>query len=358
MNPDQLLDLKKDYNSLEAEKLLDSLANAKVIFPEKRKWHIAQCLRGFFRTNYRQLQAQAGRSMPYIQNESHTVPSKETRLAVFKACRNPRDQALVMIGATSAIALESLSKLRFYHFEEGWETQECPHISLPSDLVKGHGKGKYRGVRQETFITNEAKRVVIEYREWMEKNFGHKWTNEDYVFLSVKRNISEPLTIRMIAKKATILEQRANANFTFHDGRRIVQTALENAGCPINWIKKIKGRKVSGEEAPYSRPLIEQLRSKYKQALPDLEFLSEGVRVVDETKLNELELKVKELTAQVTTWQNNAVAEKLTVDILLRKLSNNGNIKINREGLERAIEEELNAHEEEPEIKPKGKVRR
>ena len=65
----------------------------------------------------------------------------------------------------------------------------------------------------------------------------------------------------MIARKATVLEYRANANFTFHDGRRIVQTALENSGCPINWIKKIKGRKVIGEEAPYSKPLIEQLRS-------------------------------------------------------------------------------------------------
>ena len=218
--------------------------------------------------------------------------------------------------------------------------------------MKGHGKGKYRGVRQETFITNEAKKVLIEYRAWMEKTFNHKWSNEDYVFLSIKRNISEPLSMRMIAKKATVLEQRANVNFTFHDGRRIVQTALENAGCSINWIKKIKGRKVSGEEAPYSHPLIEQLRAKYKDALPDLEFLSEGVRVVDETKLNELELKVKELTGQVEKWQTNAITEKLTLDILLSKLSNNGKIKINREGLERAIEEELDRHENEPEGYP------
>ena len=107
LDPNQLLALKSDFNSLEAERLLDNLANAKVIFPDKRKWHVAQCVRGFFRTNYQTAQAQAGRSMPYIQNESHTVPSKETRLAVFKACRNPRDQALVMIGTSSAIALES-----------------------------------------------------------------------------------------------------------------------------------------------------------------------------------------------------------------------------------------------------------
>jgi|GEM_PF-1162084 len=284
LNPDQLLALKSDYNSLEAEKLLDNLAYAKVEFPEKRKWHVAQCVRGFFRTNYRQLQAQAGRSMPYNPSETHTVPSKEKRLALFKACRNPRDQALVMVGTCSAIALDTMSMLRWHHFEEDWQNQEIPHISLPPDLVKGHGKGKYRGVRQETFVTPETKGILMEYREWFSNTFNHKWTSDDYVFLSVKRNIAEPLSKRMISKKATILEKRAKVDFTFHDGRRITQTALENAGCPNNWIKKIKGRKVSGEEAPYSKPLIEQLRAKYKDALPDLEFLNQSGRVVDEKK--------------------------------------------------------------------------
>jgi uncharacterized coiled-coil protein SlyX len=292
LNPNQLLELKKDYNSLDAEHLLDSMANVKVPFPEKRKWHVVMCVRGFFRANYRQLQAEAGRSMPYIQNESHILPSKQKRLALFKACRNPRDQALVMLGSTSALALETLSKLRFSHFEENWQNQEIPHISLPSDLLKGHGKGKYRGVRQETFITPEAKKIVIEYRQWMETTFGHKWSEDDYVFLSVKRNIGEPLTRRMLSKKATVLQQRATVDFTLHDGRRIVQTALENAGCPNNWIKKVKGRKCSGEEAPYSKPLIEQLREKYQAALIDLEFLSESN--VNIKKLNDLESKIGE----------------------------------------------------------------
>jgi uncharacterized coiled-coil protein SlyX len=292
LDPNQLLELKKDYNSLDAEHLLDSMANAKVPFPEKRKWHVVMCVRGFFRANYRQLQAEAGRSMPYIQNESRTLPSKEKRLALFKACRNPRDQALVMLASTSALALETLSKLRWHHFEEDWQTQEIPHISVPSDLLKGHGKGKYRGTRQETFITPETKKILIEYRAWMEKTFNHKWTEDDHVFLSVKRNIGEPLTQRMLSKKATVLQQRATVDFTLHDGRRIVQTALENAGCPNNWIKKVKGRKCSGEEAPYSKPLIEQLREKYQAALIDLEFLSESN--VNIKKLNDLESKIGE----------------------------------------------------------------
>ena len=318
-DPIQLLELKKDYNSLDAERLLDSMANAKVPFPEKRKWHVVMCVRGFFRANYRQLQAEAGRSMPYIQNESHTLPSKQKRLALFKACRNPRDQALVMLGSTSALALETLSKLRFSHFEEDWQNQEIPHISLPSDLVKGHGKGKYRGVRQETFITPEAKKILIEYRQWMESTFGHKWTEDDNVFLSIKRNIGEPLSQRMIAKKATVLQQRAKVDFTLHDGRRIVQTALENAGCPNNWIKKVKGRKCSGEEAPYSKPNIEQLRLKYREALPDLEFLSEADSTI-RGKIEQLSAKAAEKDEIIDSLVQNKSREREELGVLLKRL--------------------------------------
>jgi len=277
------------------------------------------CVRGFFRANYRQLQAGAGRSMPYIQNESHTLPSKQKRLALFKACRNPRDQALVMLGSTSALALETLSKLRFSHFEENWQNQEIPHISLPSDLLKGHGKGKYRGVRQETFVTPEAKKILIEYRQWMETTFSHKWTQDDYVFLSVKRNIGEPLTQRMFSKKATVLQERAKVDFTLHDGRRIVQTALENAGCPNNWIKKVKGRKCSGEEAPYSKPNIKQLRQKYREALPDLEFLSEADSTI-KGKIEELSAKAAEKDQIIESLVQNKSREREEFGVLLTRL--------------------------------------
>jgi hypothetical protein len=47
---------------------------------------------------------------------------------------------------------------------------------------------------------------------------------------------------------------------------------------------------VAGEEAPYSKPAIVQLREKYREALPELEFLSESD--VNVKKLTELEAKL------------------------------------------------------------------
>ena len=75
--------------------------------------------------------------------------------------------------------------------------------------------------------------------------------------------------------------------FSIHDGRRLVETALENVGTPRNWIQKIKGRKVRGEDAPYSKPAIEQLRGKYREVVGDLEFLGASqARFSDEDKEN------------------------------------------------------------------------
>jgi hypothetical protein len=43
-----------------------------------------------------------------------------------------------------------------------------------------------------------------------------------------------------------------------------------------NWARVLRGRKVAGSENPYSRPNIEQLRAKFKEAVPLLEFTSEA----------------------------------------------------------------------------------
>jgi hypothetical protein len=305
--PDELLALKCSFESLDAEKLLDKFVYSKIPFPDTRKWQITMKVRGFYRVNYRSLTRAAGK-MEYPPAKEPHIPSKQKRKVFFESCYNPRDEALVMAVSCTALALETLSMLRWYHFEEDWQAQEVPHISVPSDMLKGHGKGKYRGVRQETFLTPEAKAVFIKYREWFSKTFKHQWTEDDYVFLSTKRNIGEPITRNVMAVRMKRLSERSGVSWSIHDGRRIVQTALESVGTSINWIKKFKGRKVSGEESPYSKPNIEQLRSKYREALLDLEFLSESN--INVKKLNDLEQKLGEKDQVIESLVRNGTELK------------------------------------------------
>jgi hypothetical protein len=289
--PEELLAMKTDFQNFDVEGLLDKWVISKLEYPETRKWIIINTVRGFFRANWRQLQADAGKmEEPFACSSDKPKPlSQKKRRVFFNNCYTPRDKALVAVVSCSAIALETLSKLHWYHFEEDWINQEIPNISLPSELLKGHGKGKYRGVQQETFITPEAKTVLLDYRNWFAKVFNYQWNDDDYVFLQVRHHIGEPLVRIMIAKTFAKISLRSGVTWKTHDGRRIVQTALESVGCPNNWIKKVKGRKCSGEEAPYSKPAIEQLRSKYREAIPQLEFLTDRVEVKrDDDELNRL----------------------------------------------------------------------
>jgi hypothetical protein len=38
------------------------------------------------------------------------------------------------------MAAETLTKLRWSHFEEDWQRRDIPHSSIPSNILKGHGK--------------------------------------------------------------------------------------------------------------------------------------------------------------------------------------------------------------------------
>ena len=299
MTPDQLLDLKRNRDCLDAEHLVDRFA-VESPFPKSTTWTCLIAVKSFFRKSYQQLESECGR-FEYVVQNCHSFPSLTERLDVYRACFNQRDRALVCVVFTSGLALETLSKLRWNHFEKDWRTQDYPHISIPSELLKGHGVGKYRGVRQETFVTPLVKLELLKYRDWMTRHCGMIWQDDMNVFLRVNRKPGtayEPLTWNGLACLILAISRRANVKFSIHDGRRIVETALESVSCPRNWVQKIKGRKVRGEDAPYSRPAVEQLRTKYREALGELEFLGAGTSRAEELPLTEDEWQdLRELLA-------------------------------------------------------------
>jgi hypothetical protein len=273
LDPNALLELKKDANNLEAEHLLDRFV-VEAPFTDSVRWACSMVVRSFFKRNYRELQGEAGK-VDYVAKKDSRAATKGERFKFYEACFNPRDQALVLVAFSSGLAEESLTHLKWCHFEENWQNVETPHISLGSESIKGHGKGKYKGVRQETFISGEAKRALVKMMDWMIRNhLVVAWTPSDHVFLRINKPI-KPLGIDQITKIFYELSKRSGVKCTSHDGRRILETTLESAGVSRNWIQKMKGRKVRGEDAPYSRPAIEQLREAYKRALDEIEFLSE-----------------------------------------------------------------------------------
>lgn len=294
MTPPELLAAKeKDFNVSPPpniiEKLLDQFCGAKIPgFTTASKSIVSIAVKSFFKWNYRDL-AKASGVVAVDKVNPYNALTKEGLRKLWFTALNPRDRALITFTCSTGIAKETLSKLTWGHLENDWETKDLPCINIEAQFLKGHGLGKYRGVRQVTFLTNEARRDLKAYKDWIERKLGRNLTPQDHMWLETCKPY-RPISYETFGRLMVILSDNAGVPFSWHDGRRWVNTALEQIGISPNWARKIRGRKVKGEEAPYSQPLIEQLRAKYKEAVSLLEFTSETPTVS-----REIEQRVKAL---------------------------------------------------------------
>jgi integrase len=304
--PTELLALKKTNPSENfAEKLLDKFCGTKIEgFPESQKFVASVAVKSFFKHNYASLEKASG-NMTLEKSKPYNALSKEGLRKLYNHALNPRDRALIPFVTCTGIAKETLANLLWSHLEQDWEKKDLPCINLGPELLKGHGHGKYKDVRQITFLTPEAKAALKVYKEWVEKKLGRAVMPNEHIWLDTyqeirdgeKTGIYNPLTYHMFGHAILRLSKESGVPFSLHDGRRWVNTALEGIAISANWAHKIRGRKVRGEEAPYSQPLIEQLREKYRLAVPALEFTSETSSAVED-RLKSLEAFQKSLTPE------------------------------------------------------------
>jgi len=306
-DPNELLALKDDPKSRDAEYLLDNFV-ADEQLTNSIKVKVAISVKSFYKHNYRDL-AKASGQISFIKKGPYRRHSKEELLRIYRATQNPRDRALITFTWSTGIARGSLQKIQWKHLEPNWEKQELPHIGLPDKLIKGHGVGRYRGVEQHTFLTPEAKQDLVDYKDWLEKKRAVNVTPEDYIFVQTCKPY-RPLVWGTFSQIASELSLRSGVKFSWHDGRRYVETALEETKINPNWARKIRGRKVRGEEAPYSRPAVEQLRAAYKEAVPLLEFTQPTTLMAMQRRQEVLErLQAKWMSGEPLSPEERAEAE-------------------------------------------------
>ena len=272
IDPVKLLAMKDDRNNLEAEMLLEHFAADKNSgLTDAEKYVAAIAVKSFFKHNFRDLAKAAGAAAFQYQPKKQYKPSKEDLRKLYRKCFNPRDRSMLTMICSTAIAKGTLSELKWRNLEENWEEIDVPHIGIESGILKGHGRGKYKGVEQHCFLTPEAKCDLIEYKEWIERKFGRSLTKDDNIYWTTQEPF-EPLSYKRIGAIFYQMAKEARVPFSSHDARRYVETALEEIIINPNWLRKIRGRKVRGEEAPYSKPEIKKLRAAYKRAVTLLQF--------------------------------------------------------------------------------------
>lgn len=283
--------------------MLDDLV-ARNDMVNSKLFNIVVTVKSFFKWNRRDL-ARACGNVTLQKTKPYNALSKEVLRKLYDRALNPRDRALITFVTSTAIAKETLSKLKWSHLEANWENIDTPAIILDSSLLKGHGIGKYQNVKQITFLTPEAKRELKNYKEYMEDKLGRKLGPADHIWISIYRDSEkatyEPLRYDALGMHVTKMAKAAGVKFSLHDGRRWVNTALEQIGISQNWARKIRGRKVKGEEAPYSQPAIEQLREKFRQAVPLLEFTGTTEKPLPkevQDQIDELRAKQRQIEQQ------------------------------------------------------------
>lgn len=296
--PNELLAMKEDPRIKDAEYLLDQfVADETLGLTNSIKVAVVIAVKSFFKHNYCEL-ARASGQITFIKKFPYRKHNKQELLKIHRAAQNPRDRALITFTWSTSITKETLTNIQWKHLEPNWEGKETPHIGLPDKLIKGHGIGKYKGVRQETFLTPEAKRDLIDYKDWLERVKGLKITIEDRIFVELHPPYKS-MEYSTLSKISRVLSRRSGVEFSWHDARRYVETALEEIKIHPNWARKIRGRKVKGEEAPYSRPAIEQLRKAYREAVPLLEF-TQPTQLMELQKRQEI---VEELMDKITSGE-------------------------------------------------------
>jgi len=296
IEPPSLLDMKNN-GSLEAEYLLDDFASldgtADAPYPNSVMVNVVNAVRSYCRKNYQSLEPTAG-AITLRKVRAYRKHTQEQLRRIFNVCLNPRDKSLVATCFSTALAKETLMEFRWSHFEDDWENQATPHISIPDTLLKGHGRGRWKGVEQHTFLTPEAKRCLLNYRDWMRNTRQVEFRREGHIYLALHEPFGN-LTMNTLGMIHTRISERLPFKFSWHDGRRYVQTALEEAGLTRNWVQKIKGRRTRGEDAPYSLPEIEKLRTAFQKALPCLCFL-ETEALANRVEMDRVKLALGERT--------------------------------------------------------------
>jgi hypothetical protein len=306
LTPTQLLALKaQDPTANTVEKLLDDFCNLKDSeFKNAFKFQVSIAVKSFFRWNYRDL-AKACGAVTLEKKKPYNKLTKEGFRKLWSYTRNLRDRALIPFVLSTAVAKETLSLLQWRELEDNWESVELPCLNIPPEKLKGHGIGRYKGVRQITFLTGEAKRALLDYKDWMEKKLGCKMKPEDHIWLDI-RGSYKPLEYDSFSTIISRLSEDSGVSFTWHDARRWVNTTLEQIAISPNWAKKVRGRKVKGEDAPYSQPAINQLREKFREAVPLLEFTSETTNLEERVKRQEVvtEIQAKLMSGEPLTTQD------------------------------------------------------
>ena len=299
-DPDELLRLKpsvlemfsyvqegkklEDIDEHGAENLLeDYLANK---FNGEDKKRIKDAVISFYKHNRRPLAHDVAEAVYQRRKSSseYRMPTTTDLDQMAKACVEYRDSFLVWFLASTGMRRETATLVNFGDLKEmrviNNQLQPVPLLANEKQgeldrvvpvyvFVEGERlKGRYEGNEQQTFLHFEAYEHLEAYMKWL-RHEGVIITHETPLFVQIRKphtRINKCVPYGVV-KDACVSAFGNGKTYSPHDLRRFNQTQLERAKTPDNWVKKIQGKKIPRQQAPYSLPSIADLHKAYNEAV-------------------------------------------------------------------------------------------
>jgi hypothetical protein len=148
-------------------------------------------------------------------------------------------------------------------------------LEIESARLKGAGIGKYKGLKQITFLHKFAHDKLEAYRREAQKK-GYDMKPDSPIFIAYwSQGQIRPLTSKAMGCLFDDFSLAAwgdfsKKRFSPHDLREFFQSALESANIHANLISPIMAHKVAGIDQNYSSHEATELQKKYETALPFL----------------------------------------------------------------------------------------
>lgn len=228
----------------------------------------------FYKHNWRNLNPNVASNIQR-QEPKKRCPSIQDVEDLEDAMTCQRDKSLLWFFESTAIRVGTVLKLKWHDLKETKDSEIPYQIEIESARLKGSGKGKYSGVRQVAFLHSLAAKKLEEYKIEAERK-GYKLTDDSPIFVAYnKGGRITPLLENAIGKIFTDASLVAwhdleTKRYSMHDFRDFMQSKLESAGINANMISPMLAHKVKGVDQHYSNHQAEELREKYRSALPYL----------------------------------------------------------------------------------------
>jgi hypothetical protein len=332
--PDQLIELKieglKNTGELKefiAEDLLESFF-VKCEYSKNAKLQIRNSVMSFYKWNRRPLNPITAINVKNIPAPKKRTPIDKDILKLEANMSNAKSKAILWFIASTSCRIDTVTKL-FWKDLKPTDNAEVPFaIEIEAERLKGAGLGKYKDIKQITFLHKLAYERLLEYKKEAQLK-GYNLTESSPLFIAYyQKSDTEEKKIKALTDKAVsrifnsaslnAWGDLAKKKFSPHDLRDYVQNALDSSSINPNIYAPILAHKIKGIDGKYSNHTVKEIMECYIKALP---YLVPKTVSALETELKETETENKTQNKEIRAMREVLLTfvDRNTLEIMVNK---------------------------------------